>query len=55
MLYFIVRTDVNKYSGMQRVFACFDSRDEADRELVNIVQHRVGVFKIFSGEEIPGQ
>ena len=53
MLYFVVRTDVDKDSGLQRVFGCGDTWDEADTLRAQLASTMRGVFAVFGGTETP--
>jgi hypothetical protein len=55
MLYFVVRADVTKGDGAQRVFGCFDTSAEAARFIVNDLGHLKGVFKVFCGKELKAE
>lgn len=52
MLYFVVRTDVDKDSGSQRVFGAFDTTEEARDLIANTLSHLKGDFKVFGGEQL---
>jgi hypothetical protein len=52
MLYFVVRTDVGRDSGQQRVFACCDTFEEAVGFIETSLGHLKGDYKVFEGEQV---
>ena len=51
-LYFVVRTDVSKDSGAQRVFDALDTVEEAEARREYLAARMIGTFKVFEGQEI---
>jgi hypothetical protein len=51
-LYFVVRTDVSKDSGSQRVFDALDTAEEAEARRAYLASRMIGTFRVFQGQEI---
>lgn len=52
ILYFVVRTDVSKDSGMQRLFDAYDTAEEAEARRLYLASRMIGTFKVFEGKEV---
>jgi len=50
-LYFVVRTNVSKDSGEQRVFDACDSAEEAEARRAYLAARMIGTFRVFEGQE----
>lgn len=48
-LYFVVRTDVSKDDGAQRVFGAHESLAEAEAQIAFLKSRAVGKFKVYKG------
>jgi hypothetical protein len=51
-LFFVVRTDIDATSGMQRCFGAFDTEDDAARLVVQIQNSLRGEFAIYEGAPV---